>query len=270
MGWLSDRWAAGTGAIQDLGKAIEKPFRTGATAAARDAKAAGEVTLDEQQDLGAQIGNIYDPTIQAGNQAFGEIADFYSGNQQPIIDRAKASPFMSQLVEGGESRIAKHGQMTGGFRSGTTQENLDKNYSTVLMNLVNQQLQGQQGVANAGFGATDAYTAAMQNIVAGQGATRGQIANVDIAKAANKQNMIGGIVQGGLTALASDKALKKNIVQTGEKNNLPWYSWDWNELAKDIGLTGSDEGHIAQEVQKVRPDLVVTQNGYLAVNYGGF
>ena len=249
----------------------EGPDRRGRQAA-RDAKAAGDVTLNQQEALGQEIGSIYQPTMTDGQKAFRSLADYYGGNQQAIIDQAKASPFMSQLVSQGEDAIARNAQATGGFRSGTTQQNLAQNSQNVLMNLVNQQLQGQQGIANAGFGAQDAYSTAMQNIIAGQGATRGQIANVDIAKAAADQEMLTGLITGGTNALiaASDKVLKKNIVQAGEKNGLPWYTWDWNELAKDIGLTGSEEGHIAQEVQKVRPDLVVTQNGYLAVNYGGF
>lgn len=286
------------GVLSDIGKGFDevlvKPFRDvgrdlerGGTSilefaegpdkrarqAARDAKAAGDVTLSEQQALGQEIGSIYQPAMTAGQKAFTGLADYYGGNQQAIIDQAKASPFMSQLVSQGEDAIARNAQMTGGFRSGTTQQNLAQNSQNVLMNLVNQQLQGQQGIANAGFGAQDAYSTAMQNIIAGQGATRGQIANVDIAKAAADQEMMTGLITGGMNvgaAAMSDKVLKKNIVQTGEKNGLPWYTWDWNELAKDIGLTGSEEGHIAQEVQKVRPDLVVTQNGYLAVNYGGF
>jgi len=250
---------------------IEKPFRTGGTQARKRAKAVGKETLEQQAALQEKIGGIYDPTIQAGNQAFTELADFYGGNQQAIIDQAKASPFMSQLVSQGEDAIARNAQMTGGFRSGTTQENLAQNSQNVLMNLVNQVLQGRQGIAQAGQGATDAYTAAMQNIVAGQGATRGQIAGVDISGAAQKQNMLTGLVDAGISAYAaSDRVLKKNTVKTGERNGLPWYSWDWNDIAKTIGLTGSDEGHIAQEVQEVRPDLVTTQNGYLAVNYGGF
>lgn len=255
---------------------IEKGLglRTGATAAARDAKELGEVSLADQAALKEEIGGIYDPRIQTGDQAFGELTDFYSGNQQPIIDQAKASPFMSSLVDQGEQAIARNAQMTGGFRTGTTQENLAQNSQNVLQNLVQQILQGKQGIAQSGFGATDAYTTAMQNIVAGQGATRGEIANIGINKAAGKQNVLSGLVQAGATlgagALASDRKLKENITKIGEKNNLPWYSWDWNGLAEKIGLTGSDEGHIAQEVQKVRPDLVVEKNGYLAVIYGGF
>lgn len=253
---------------------IEKGLglRTGATSAAKQAKAAGQATLQQQEDLQEELGGIYQPTMEVGQKAFTGLADFYGGNQQPIIDQAMSSPFMSQLVQTGEDAIARNAQATGGFRSGTTQENLAQNSQNVLMGLVDQILQGQQGIANTGFGATDAYSTAMQNIIAGQGATRGQIANVDINKAAGKQNLLTGIgsglIQGAFAA--SDKALKENIIKIGEKNGLNWYSWEWNELAKSIGLSGKDEGHIAQEVQEVRPDLVTTQNGYLTVNYGGF
>ncbi len=252
---------------------VDKIFRTGATQAAKDAKKAGEATLEQQEALQAELGGIYQPNIALGQEAFSGLADYYAGNQQPIIDLAASSPFMSYLVQTGEDAIARNQQMTGGFRSGTNQENLAQNSQNVLIGLVDQILQGKQGIANAGFGATDAYSTAMQNIIAGQGATRGQIANVDINQAASKQNMLSGLgsslIQGGMAAF-SDIALKENIVKIGEKNNLNWYEWEWNDLAKDLGLSGKDEGHIAQEVQKVRPDLVTTKNGYLAVNYGGF
>lgn len=253
---------------------LDKPFRTGASKAARDAKEAGEITLAEQQALRDEIGGIYSPYMETGSQAFQGLADFYGGNQQAIINQAQASPFMSTLVDAGEQAIARSAQATGGFRSGTTQENLARNSQNVLMSLVDQILQGQQGIANAGFGATDAYSSAMQNIIAGQGATRGQIANVDIAKAANKQNMLSGLVSGGLSAagsiFASDERLKSNITLIGDKNGFNWYEWEWNELAKDIGLIGKSEGYIAQEIQETRPDLVTIKDGYLAVNYGGF
>ena len=42
------------------------------------------------------------------------------------------------------------------------------------------------------MGATDAYSTGMQNIIAGQGATRGQIANVDIGNAAAAQQQAAG------------------------------------------------------------------------------
>ena len=181
---------------------IEKGLgiRTGATKAAREAKEAGGVSLAEQQALKQEIGGIYDPRMQAGNKAFGELADFYSGNQQGIIDQAQASPFMSSLINQGEESIAKNAQMTGGLRTGTTQENLAGNSQNVLMGLVQQLLQGKQGIAQSGYGAQDAYTNAMQNITAGTGNTRGQIANIGINQAAQRGNMIGGLVNAGVSA----------------------------------------------------------------------
>jgi hypothetical protein len=181
---------------------IEKGLglRTGATKAAREAKEAGGVSLAEQQALKQEIGGIYDPRIQAGNKAFGELADFYGGNQQGIIDQAQASPFMSSLINQGEESIAKNAQMTGGLRTGTTQENLAGNSQNVLMGLVQQLLQGKQGIAQSGYGAQDAYTNAMQNITAGTGNTRGQIANIGINQAAQRGNMIGGLVNAGVSA----------------------------------------------------------------------
>lgn len=181
---------------------IEKGLglRTGATQAAKKAEAAGEVSLAEQTALKEEIGGIYDTRIQAGTKAFGELTDFYGGDQQTIIDQAQASPFMSSLVTAGEEGIARNAQMTGGFRTGTTQENLASNSQNVLMNLVQQILGGKRDIAQSGFGATDAYTTAMQNIVAGQGATRGEIAGIGINKAAQKQNMLSGLVQAGSAA----------------------------------------------------------------------
>jgi len=251
---------------------IEKGLglRTGATKAAREAKQAGKVSLADQTALKEEIGGIYNPRIQAGGEAFQDLAGFYGGDQQTIIDQAQSSPFMSQMINTGEESIARNAQMTGGFRSGTTQENLAGNSQNVLMNLVQQILQGKQGIAEGGFGAQDSYTNAMQNLVAGQGATRGQIANIGINQAADKRNVLTGLVDAASKAYASDRTLKDNIIKIGDKNGLSWYSWKWNKLAEAIGLTGIDEGHIAQEVQKVRPDLVVKQNGYLAVIYGGF
>ena len=174
---------------------IEKGLglRTGATQAAKQATEMGEVSLAEQTALKEEIGGIYDPRIQAGGKAFGELTDFYGGDQQTIIDQAQASPFMSSLVTAGEEGIARNAQMTGGLRTGTTQENLAQNSQNVLQNLVQQILQGKSGVAQSGFGATDAYTTAMQNIVAGQGATRGEIANIGINQAAQKANVRTGI-----------------------------------------------------------------------------
>ena len=250
---------------------LDQLTRTGATQAAKDAEAAGEATLAEQQALKTEIGDIYSPYMDAGTTAFNSLNDYYSGDQSAIIEQAESSPFMSSLIEQGESAIARNAQSTGGWRTGTSNENLAQNSQNVLSSLVSEILAGQSSIAQTGMASTDAYTTAMQNIIAGSGATRGEIANIGISQAANNQNMYSGIAQLGTSLLtASDSRLKKNIVKVGEKNGFNWYTWDWNKLANEIDLFGSDEGHIAQEVQISRPDLVFIKNGYLAINYEGF
>lgn len=183
-----------------LGLVGDSPFkglRSGATQAAKKAEAEGQLHLGEQQALRDELKGLYQPQIQAGQKAFTGLADYYSGNQQPIIDQAQSSPFYGSMVSAGENAIARNRQATGGFRSGTTQENLAQNEQSVLQGLVNQQLQGQSNIYNVGAGAQDAYSTAMQNILAGTGATRGEIANIGINQAANKQNMLTGLADLG-------------------------------------------------------------------------
>lgn len=191
MGWFKK--ALGIATLGLVGDSPFKGLRTGATRAAKDAKAAGELQLGEQAALREELKGMYAPQMEAGQQAFQGLADFYGGNQQPMIDQTMASPFYQSNIDVGEQAIARNKQATGGFRSGTMQENLAQNSQNVLQGMVQQNLQGQQNIYNAGAGAQDAYAVAMQNILAGQGATRGEIANIGINQAASKQNMYTGL-----------------------------------------------------------------------------
>ncbi len=86
-----------------------------------------------------------------------------------------------------------------------------------------------------------------------------------------KQNGIMDYLTMGTMLAASDKRLKTNIKELGRLDNgLGVYSWDWTKDADEKGLSNSMRlGFIAQEVEKVMPENVVTMpSGYLAVNYG--
>jgi|TARA_R100000482_G_C5131577_1_gene152306 hypothetical protein len=84
-----------------------------------------------------------------------------------------------------------------------------------------------------------------------------------------------GTIMTGLGALgyspfgSSDAELKENITKIGElEPGIGWYTWDWNDKAKDIGAeTEPSEGLLAQEVLKVKPEAVVVKDGYYAVDY---
>jgi hypothetical protein len=69
---------------------------------------------------------------------------------------------------------------------------------------------------------------------------------------------------------ASDRRLKDNIQKIESPltiiNNISGYTFDWNENQKTY--TGKEYGVIAQEIEEVMPELVITrENGYKAVNY---
>ena len=178
---------------------IEKGLglRTGATQAAKEAKVAGEVQMGLETDFMGEIGDIYNPTIQQGQQAFTGLADYYEGNQQPVINQAMSSPMYSTMQGVGESAIARNAQATGGFRSGSTNENLAQNSQQVLASLIQQILQGKAGIADAGMNAANNYTNAGANMLGQIGGTSSQIANVDINSAANKQGILTGLFQAG-------------------------------------------------------------------------
>ena len=77
-----------------------------------------------------------------------------------------------------------------------------------------------------------------------------------------------GAGAGGM-ATFSDPKLKTNIKQVGTINGFDWFTWDWNDVAAKLGLTGSSEGVMADKVKKTNPELIDEHSGYMTVNYGG-
>ena len=69
----------------------------------------------------------------------------------------------------------------------------------------------------------------------------------------------------------SDVRLKENIKKIKQnKFGVNFYRWDWNDKAKDLGISvPSGYGVLAQELQKTHPEMVSEHNsGYLIVDYG--
>ena len=75
---------------------------------------------------------------------------------------------------------------------------------------------------------------------------------------------------GDIIAFASsDERLKDNLTPIGSAidkiNQIGGYEFDWNNSSEH---SGHDVGVIAQEIEKVLPEVVVTRdNGYKAVRY---
>ena len=68
----------------------------------------------------------------------------------------------------------------------------------------------------------------------------------------------------------SDVRLKNEITFVGKlENGIKIYKWKWNEKGKELAGDQVEFGVLAQEVQKIVPEAVITgPDGYLMVNYG--
>lgn len=78
-------------------------------------------------------------------------------------------------------------------------------------------------------------------------------------------DITGKIIGGAMTA-GSDIRFKDNLELIKIVDGINIYSWDWNDLAKEIlDYSGSAIGIIAQEVQDILPDVIVKSDGYLMV-----
>ena len=84
-----------------------------------------------------------------------------------------------------------------------------------------------------------------------------------------------GLAAGALAAFGrpSDVRLKQNITALTSSQyhclGLRGVQWVWEKAASEFGLMGAGRGLIAQEVETLYPDAVVTgSDGYKRVNYG--
>ena len=68
---------------------------------------------------------------------------------------------------------------------------------------------------------------------------------------------------------ASDIRLKENVFKVDEvEPGVGWYTWDWNDTAKAMGVDDQTEGVIAQELMEVDPGAVAMgDDGYYRVDY---
>ena len=91
-------------------------------------------------------------------------------------------------------------------------------------------------------------------------------------KASLFDTLLGGAITIGAAyaGRGSDVRLKENIQPYDTLNGVQFYTWDWNNKAKEIGYDKYPTmGVIAQEVQKTHPETVIEgPEGYLMVNYG--
>lgn len=247
----------------------------------------------------------FDPTLETAAQGFqNQIRDF---SQQPLPtgDQARdqainaaygqassrLDPQWSSRATALESQLANKGLTPGGEAYSAAQRdfNLGRNdaYTSAMNSAIGQgtaagnaifqqgiqarqqpmqqlgQLQGllgMPGFATAGSSQAPNYLGAL-------GQEYGGAMNAYGIDQANKNSLLGGLAGLGGAAMigASDERLKQDIRRSSLEviPGVPFATWEWKSGGRAAGV-------IAQDLEKVRPDLVLTDaEGIRFVNYAG-
>ena len=162
-----------------------------------------------------------------------------------------------------EEAILRNQSATGALRSSATEQMLAENQRQHQLAATQNAMGGLQGLAGL-----QSYAPQIAQGMAGIGNT---LAQGQIAGAQAQQAGIGNTLGLGMNALSlagfSDSRLKSNVQPIGKRGDHEWYSWTWNDKAKELGLSGDAVGVVAQEVAQTKPDAVGMSHGYLTVDY---
>lgn len=243
---------------------------TGKTAVQAAGKAA------DAQVLGAQEASaLFDPFKGIGQQGLGK-ADFLT-DADAQFDFLQNNPLFQSILEQNnqatgqaQDNLFKSAAARGRLSAGDTLQQINTLGENSARNLLLSSaplIQGQkQSIGDLlNFGLTTASN--QGNLRTGQAAAEAG----GIVGAANARgDRAKGIVDLGmqLAGSFSDPQLKDNIKLIGSENNHNIYTWDWNDNALELGLTGSSTGVLANEVKKVMPEAIkMHESGYMLVNY---
>ena len=233
----------------------------------------GQLGLQGQQ-LGANVfGQQMDRTAQAASGLGGLTQGQFGTALQAFgqgtgAQRAAASGIAGLGQQGQQmlgTQIGTLGQL-GGLGRGIQQRGLDAQYTAATQMADEPFMRLQRGQQLLQGGAQF-----MPQFTTGYGAQAGQAgAYQQPSGLAKAGGIIGTLGQIGATLFGSDIRLKENIKKVDEgESGIGWYTWDWNEKAKEIGVDDQPtEGVIAQELIKIDPSAVMMgEDGYYRVDY---
>ncbi|CAH9011689.1 putative DNA transfer protein [Vibrio phage 199E37-1] len=240
----------------------------------------GYKTLEMQKEWMDYIKGMYEPYHESGLWAL--------QNQRGMIDELNApidyeaiqkGPEYAAMSQAANQNLMANQEAMGGMGSTSTGNALGANTFNILNQLGQQQKMDTMNQFNA-YGAMSGQ--GMQggnslgsfggNTLSGMAGTMSGIGTGAMNAAAMKQQQGTGLLSAGvgLLSMFSDIRLKDNIKATGEKSSKGHeiYTWDWNEIAEGLGLTGSGKGVIADKVELKDPEAItIDESGYKKVDY---
>ncbi len=231
----------------------------------------GQMGMQAQQ-LGADIfGQQMGRTAQAA-QGLGALTQDQFGTAlqargQTAAGQRAAAAGIAGLGQQGQQMLGTQIQTLGQLGTtgrGIQQAGLDAQYraGTQLADEPFMRLQRGQALLQGGAPFMPQYTSGFS-----MGQNQGQ-AQTQGSKFAQGLQAVGTIAS-AVGAAKSDIRLKENVMKVGDvQPGVGWYTWDWNDTAKAMGVDDPTEGVIAQELKEVDPSAVIMgEDGYYSVDY---
>jgi hypothetical protein len=272
MSFVSDK--TGGGSFFDPAGFAGGPGAKASIEAAETQAASAREAIIEQREAAERAQLFFEPfagAAERGVEAAGFLAD-----PQAQAQFLQDNPLFDLALENANRQTQQAAASRGRLSAGDTLQQLSDNVLLSAQPLIDRQRQDVGALLNLGTG----IATSQANIETGKAAqVGGLLTDIGAAQAAGGVGAAQARAQGTQNILAaagtaakiffSDERLKTNRKLIKEVNGMGWWSWDWNDLAKLLfGLVGSDEGHMAQEVAKVRPDAIVMHGEFYKVNYG--
>mgnify|MGYP003343664622 CR=1 FL=1 len=210
--------------------------------------------LQHQQDM---LNNkLANQGIQPGSEAYTNAQNQLANNQNNLLAQATTQGLNAGLTANQQA-----------YNQALTNYNLPLNTLSALR--TGSQVQNPSFVNSA----QQATTSGADILGATQMGYNAQMGGFNAANAA-QSNLNSGLMGLGGTlgaaAILSDIRTKENIKNIGWlSNGLPVYEYEYKPEWKEVGGHGKFVGVMAQEVEKVIPEAVITRpDGYKMVNYG--
>lgn len=279
--------------LADAGLGAADPFANPLTAAldpgdlagtvrAKDAKRASQAA--EAQELSA-LQEAQEELRRATGEAQGFLSPFAGVGEQgldlagfltdPTQQRSflESNPLFQLGLQNLNQQTQRSAASRGRLTAGDTLQQLQQNATLAGQPLIQEQKRSIIDLLNFGSGTSRAQANAALGLgsdIAGLIQDRGNVQASGIAgrnqiradTTANQNQLAGTIFEA-----FSDPKLKTNKKITGTKNGYTLWSWTWNKLANELGLSGDSTGVMADEVLRRNPDAITYENGFMKVNY---
>lgn len=226
----------------------------------RDAARAAKDAANVQSQAGQQASALLDPFQQLGQSGLDQASFLTDPNAQ--FQFLQNNPLFQMGLDNLNTQTQKNAAATGRLSATDTSQQFMNNSLFAASPLIAGQQNQISNLLNMGLG----VAGNQGNLLTGQAAAQAG----GIVGAANAQQQgVSNLLNIGATiaGMASDVQLKENITHLGKENGFNKYTWDWNEKAKKLGLSGKSSGVLAQEVELQEPNAITVKHGYKHVNY---